>query len=166
MAKVTREPQVAEIARGTAGDIVVFKPRMGVELLSSIEEACRQQSITQGVILSGVGALKRAVFRNVREFPDSFPVSPANRLYYEIEQPLELLSLTGWIAQKQDSSLLIHAHFSASTVMDGKVVAMGGHLSEGTITWIKVVVTLLSYTGLDSRVGFDPYTRSDELFLG
>jgi hypothetical protein len=43
---------------------------------------------------------------------------------------------------------------------------MGGHLSEGTIAWIKVVVTILTCPDLDARVGLDPFTKSDELFLG
>ena len=37
----------------------------------------------------------------------------------------------------------IHAHFAASTVQNETVVTLGGHLTEGTICGIKVVVAIL-----------------------
>jgi len=55
---------------------------------------------------------------------------------------MEIVSLTGWIAAKKDREVEVHAHFSASTVMEDKVITLGGHLTPGTITSIKVVVAI------------------------
>jgi len=56
---------------------------------------------------------------------------------------MELVSLTGWIAPRVDGGAEIHAHFAASTVQNETVVTLGGHLTEGTICGIKVVVAIL-----------------------
>jgi predicted DNA-binding protein with PD1-like motif len=55
---------------------------------------------------------------------------------------MEIVSLTGWMATKEDGEIEVHAHFSASTVMEDQVVTLGGHLISGVITSIKVVVVI------------------------
>ena len=94
------------------------------------------------MILSGIGALKKATFRNLKILPPDLKVERQHRLYLELEQPMEIVSLTGWIAAKEDGQAEIHAHFSASTVIEDKVVTLGGHLIPGTLTSVKVVVVI------------------------
>ena len=76
------------VGSGTVHEIVVSRIKIGVDLLDAINEIVHEKQIVRGVILGGVGALKKAVFRNVREFIETLPVQPGNRLYYELNQPM------------------------------------------------------------------------------
>lgn len=145
--------------------MVQFRVKPGSDLLAAIEEAVKLENIRAGVIVSGLGALKKAVFRNLKWFPESYPVTPGDRLYLEVEKPLELVSLVGWIAPKQDGDVEIHAHFSASTVENEHVITLGGHLTEGTICGIKTVVSILVTTDSGICAGHDKTTRSCDVFF-
>ena len=123
--------------------LVQFRVKPDADLLAAIQEAVEAEGIRAGVIVSGLGALKKAVFRNLRWFPESFPVTPQDRLYLELEQPMELVSLMGWVAPKKGGGVEIHAHFAASMVDGENIVTLGGHLTEGTVCGIKVVVAIL-----------------------
>lgn len=153
------------IGSGNLVRIVQFRVKPGCDLLRAIEEAALSQGIRRAVIVSGLGALRRAVFRNLRVWPKSYPVRPEDRLYLAIERPMELVSLGGWLAPREDGSLEIHAHFSASMVEGDTVVTMGGHLTEGTVTAMKVVVALGEVDHPGMRAGFDTTTESIDLFL-
>jgi predicted DNA-binding protein with PD1-like motif len=133
-----------------------FRAKPGADLLMALKEAVKAEGIRTGVIVSGIGALKKAVFRNLKRFPESYPVTPEDRLYLELERPMELVSLVGWIAPKNSGDVEVHSHFSASTVENDKVITLGGHLTEGTICGIKVVVAILVVT--DGTV----YAEEDE----
>jgi predicted DNA-binding protein with PD1-like motif len=115
----------------------------------------RGKNIRTGLILSGVGALRKATFRNLKILPQNLKVEKHHRLYLELEQPMEIVSLTGWMATKEDRELEVHAHFSASTVTEGKVVTLGGHLIPGIITSIKVVVVIGVIEETNIRAGLD-----------
>ena len=54
--------------------IVQFRVREGTDLLDAIGQAVHLQKIESGVIISGVGALYKAIFRNLIVFPKSFPM--------------------------------------------------------------------------------------------
>jgi predicted DNA-binding protein with PD1-like motif len=118
------------------------KLEMDIDLLQGIQELTEREKIRAGVILSGIGALKKATFRNLKILPPDLKVEKHHRLYLELEQPMEIVSLTGWMATKEDGDLEVHAHFSASTVIEDKVVTLGGHLVPGVITSVKVVVVI------------------------
>lgn len=146
--------------------ILQFRIKPGSDLLQAIAEGIQAEGVQTGVFVSGLGALRKAIFRNLKVFPEKFPVHPEDRLYLEITAPMELVSLTGWIAPRLDGGTEIHAHFAASTVRNETVVTLGGHLTEGTICGIKVVVALL-VTGADqARAAMDPYSKSLDIFLG
>ena len=145
--------------------LVQFRIKPDADLLAAIEEAIEAEGIRAGVILSGLGALKKAVFRNLRWFPKSYPVTPEDRLYLEMEKPMELVSLMGWIAPKKGGGVEIHAHFSASTVEDDRIVTLGGHLTEGTVCGIKVVVAILVPAGDSVYADEDGETRTFDIFF-
>jgi len=140
--------------------IVQFRVEVGSDLLKAIEEAVTKEEIKAGVFVSGLGALTRGVFRNLIRFPKEYPVKDDDRLYLTVETPLELVSLGGWVAGRSDGTPEIHCHFSASTVMEGKVTTLGGHLTYGTIAGIKVVVAIAVLPeGTESTI-YDVYTKS------
>ena len=105
---------LSQIGSQAVQRMVQFRARPDAPLLAAIEEAVRAESIGAGVIVSGLGALKKAVFRNLKHFPPRFPITPDDRLYLEVAKPMELVSLTGWIAPREDGAPEIHAHFAAS----------------------------------------------------
>jgi predicted DNA-binding protein with PD1-like motif len=130
------------IGKGRIDRIVMGKLKIGADLLGAIEELAREEKIRTGIILSGIGALEKAVFRNAKVIPPDYKMDDKYRLFLEVKTPLELISLSGWIATTEKGELNVHAHFMASTVIDEKVVSLGGHLTRGTITSIKNVVTI------------------------
>ena len=144
------------IGKGRLDRIVMGKLGMEIDLLEGIREMVKKEKIQTGVILSAVGALKKAVFRNLKILPSNLKVEDRHRLYLELEQPLEIVSLTGWMATKEDGEIEIHAHFSASTVMEDKIVTLGGHLTPGTITSVKVVIVIGVIENSDIKAGLDP----------
>ena len=145
--------------------LVQFRVKPDADLFAAIEEAIEAEGIRAGVIVSGLGALKKGVFRNLRWFPKNYPVTPQDRLYMEMEQPMELVSLMGWIAPKKDGGVEIHAHFSASTVEDDSIVTLGGHLTEGTVCGIKVVIAILVLTDASVYADEDGETRTFDIFF-
>ena len=156
---------IDQIGSQTVRRVVQFRARRGASLLGAIEEAVQAEGIRAGVIVSGLGALEKAVFRNLRQFPKQFPVRPADRLYLEITQPMELVSLTGWIAPRTGGGAEIHAHFAASLVDGDSVATMGGHLTRETICGIKVVVAILEVAPEGVAAREDSDTRTHDLFL-
>jgi predicted DNA-binding protein with PD1-like motif len=145
--------------------VVQFRLKPGADLLKAIAEALTAERVKAGIFLSGLGALRKAIFRNLKVFPEKFPVTPADRLYLDIAAPLELVSLTGWIAPRPDGGTEIHAHFAASTVLNESVVTLGGHLTEGTICSIKVVVAVGVLDGKGIRADQDPATSATDIFF-
>jgi len=149
-------PRLLEgIGKGRMGRVVMGKLAMDVDLLEAIEELVKKERIRTGVILSGIGALKKATFRNLKVLPPDLKVEKHHRLYLELEQPMEIVSLTGWIATRENGEPEIHAHFSASTVINDQVVTLGGHLTPGTLTSLKVVIVIGEIEDTDIRAGLD-----------
>jgi predicted DNA-binding protein with PD1-like motif len=144
--------------------LVQFRVKPDVDLLKAIEEAVDAEGVRAGVIVSGLGALKKALFRNLKVFPKSYPVTAKDRLYLEVTNPMELVSLAGWIAPKTGGGVEVHAHFSASTVENDTVVTLGGHLTEGTICGIKVVVAILELAEGGVYADKDGTTKSFDIF--
>ncbi|MCX5909851.1 MAG: DNA-binding protein, partial [Deltaproteobacteria bacterium] len=130
------------IGSGKFGRIVVARISIGVDFLEALHEVVRREKIKNGIILMGIGALQKAVFRNVKNFPKEFPLTPQDRVYFEVRKPLEIVSLTGYIVPKMNGEPHIHAHFSASTVVGEAIATYGGHLDQGSITSVKVAVVI------------------------
>jgi predicted DNA-binding protein with PD1-like motif len=145
--------------------IVIGKLKIGVDLLEGIREIIRKEGIRSGVFLSGLGALKKAVFRNAKIMPPDYKMKDEYRLYVEIDRPLELVSLPGWIATKENEETEVHAHFAASTVIKDQVVTLGGHLTPGTITSIKCVIIIGVIEDSRIRAAIDPNVNQMEIYF-
>jgi predicted DNA-binding protein with PD1-like motif len=76
---------------------------------------------------------------------------------------MEIVSLTGWLATKGDGELEIHAHFSASTVMEDRIVTLGGHLIPGALASVKVVIIIGVIEESNIKAGLDPRTGQVDL---
>jgi predicted DNA-binding protein with PD1-like motif len=154
------------IGEGKIKRIVIGKLRIGVDLLEGIEELVRREDISTGVILSGVGALQKGIFRNAKVVPPDYKMDDKYRLYVEIQKPLELVSLSGWIATTKDGEPEIHIHYLATTVIDDRIVSLGGHLVKGTITSIKVVVLIGVIDETNIKAALDPKTDQFDVDFG
>ena len=145
--------------------MVQFRVKEGSDLLLAIKEAIKKENIGTGVVVSGIGALNKAIFRNLKRFPTQFPVQRNDRIYLEITAPMELVSLGGWIAKTGSGEQQIHIHFSASTVKDETVITLGGHLIEGTIAGIKVVIGIAVLEDGKAFAKFDENTKSLDIMF-
>lgn len=151
------------IGTGRIERIVVGKLAMEADLLEGILELVKREGIRTGLILSAVGALRKATFRNVKRMPPDLKVKEEHRVYLQLNQPMEIVSLTGWVAAKENGGVEVHAHFSASTVMEDKVITLGGHLIPGAITSIKVVVAIAVIEESNIQAAVD--SRIDQIDL-
>jgi len=138
---------------------------MNTDLLAGISELVRREGIRAGLILSAVGALREATFRNIKTLPPNLKVKKKHRVYVKLNQQMELVSLTGWVATKRNGDPEVHAHFSVSTVIDGKVTTLGGHLTRGIMTSIKVVVAIGVLDGRGIKAVMDPRIHQIDLKL-
>jgi len=143
--------------------IVQFRVKRGVDLLQAVTEAAKQEKIKAGVIISGLGALDQAVFRNLRHWPASFPVQDQDRIFLKITSPLELVSFTGWIAAKDNGEPEVHAHFAASTVEGETVRTYGGHLTQGTVAGVKTVVAVAVVEDGSMRAIIEEETKATDV---
>jgi predicted DNA-binding protein with PD1-like motif len=144
------------VSRGQMNRIVIGKLGIDIDLLEGIKELAKREKVQTGIILSAVGALKKAIFRNLKILPPDLKIEKHHRLYFELEQPMEIVSLTGWMATNEDRDLEVHAHLSASTVIQDQIITLGGHLTSGIITSIKVVVVIGVIEDSNIKVGLDP----------
>ncbi len=142
--------------KGRMNRVVMGKLKGDVDLLEAIKELAKKEAVQTGIILSAVGALKKAIFRNLKVLPPDLKVEKHHRIYLELEQPMEIVSLTGWMATREDGEIEVHAHLSASTVIQDQVTTLGGHLTSGIITSIKVVVVIGVIEDSNIRAGLDP----------
>ena len=83
-----------------------FRIKSDADLLQAISEAVSAEGIKAGVFVSGLGALKKAIFRNLKVFPKKYPVTDEERLYLEVTSPMELVSLTGDLFFSSHGSVL------------------------------------------------------------
>ena len=150
--------------QGGLGRVVVMRLAPGCDLLKALQEITEKENIRAGVVLSGVASLSQVTLRNVRLFPDAFPIADRQRIYTPKKEPLELLSLSGNISRR-DGSIHIHCHVTISSGLDdGR--AYGGHLIDGCLIFSTGEVVIAEITGLDMKRSADPETKTIELYLG
>ena len=133
--------------------VLVARIDPGEDLQKSFETIAERERISAGVILSVVGSLGKAKLRNLKSYPTRHPISDADRLYEEVNGPLEILNVTGNICRTTDNEIHVHAHIILSKAVDGKIVLLGGHLTEGSETFVMVE----AFIGVLEKGGF---TRS------
>jgi len=154
------------IGTGKIGRIVMARIPVGVDLLDAIYEVVSREKIQKGLILMGIGALQKAVFRNLKVFPKEYPVTPKDRIYFEVQRPLELLSLTGYIVPQTNGGLHVHVHFSASTLVGDTIATYGGHLDKGTITYVKAAVVIGELEGMAMGKKWVEERKTEDLWVG
>ncbi|MGB2824762.1 MAG: PPC domain-containing DNA-binding protein [Phycisphaerae bacterium] len=113
-----------------ATELIALGIQPGEMLLESIQAACRDRDIRNGAVVSGIGTLRTCHMHYIEH--TDFP--PADR-FYRLEKPLELLSVSGIIADGQP-----HLHIVVSCG-DSEVYA--GHLEpESQVAYLAEIAIL------------------------
>ena len=71
------------VGTGRMNRIVMGKLKMDIDLLEGIQELALREGIQTGVILSGVGALRKATFRNLKTLPPDLKVETV--MFFNLE---------------------------------------------------------------------------------
>ncbi len=148
---------------GSLGRVIAIRLAPGADLLRSIREVAQAEGIRAAVIVSGVASLSRATLRNVLQKPDPFPITDAHRIYTSKEETLELLSLSGNIAERE-GEIVVHGHFVVSSGVE-RGLAYGGHLIEGCEVLSTGEVVIAEIVGLPVVRRIDPQTGAAELYF-
>jgi len=143
--------------------VIVSRIKLGSDLLLSLKEIAEEEDIKAGIILSGLGALRKATIRNIKTFPKEFPVTDKNRLFKTIEKPIEVLSLSGNISEKEGEPL-IHAHLTISFIEEADATIQGGHLVEGCIVYPFAEIILGELEDIKMVKVMDYETNTYQLF--
>jgi uncharacterized protein len=161
-----QSPLLEGISTGSFKRIIMGRIPIGADLLEAIYEMAKRENIRNGLILMGIGALSKATFRNLKVFPTEYPITAKDRIYFKVEKPLELVSLTGYIVPKLNGKPHVHAHFAASTVTGETIATYGGHLENGAITHVKAAVAIGELDGMEMGKRWVEERKTEDLWLG
>lgn len=125
-----------------AMEVIAIGLEPGEMLLESIKEAIVKNDIQNGVVVSGIGTLKTCQLHHITH--TNFP---STNEYYTIEKPLELVSISGAIADGEP-----HLHVVVS-YKDKKVYS--GHLENDSEVLYLAEVVILKFNDLKMTRHFD-----------
>lgn len=148
---------------GVMGKILVARLKTGNDLLLSLKKIVEENGIRAGVILSGVGLLGKARIRNVKIFPEKFPISDEHRVVVSFDGPLEILSLSGNISLIEDKPS-VHLHTTLSYYNSADIQVVGGHVIEGCIVFGFAEIMVMEIEGILMEKRFDAETKTFQLF--
>jgi predicted DNA-binding protein with PD1-like motif len=117
------------LVSGNFERVVVFRFKYDTDLLAGMEKLVAEQKIRNGVILSGIGALRNYAIHHVsnRTLPNKVMIEK------DLTGSADIISMNGYIVDQK-----IHAHMTLAT--EGK--AIGGHLDPGNKVFIYAIVTV------------------------
>lgn len=102
------------------GRVALLHLEKGDDLLKSIEEGAAKNGIATGIVVSGIGSLRRASYHYIGATTDK----PRDE-YITVEKPLELVALQGILLEGK-------AHLHAMIAEEGSK-SHAGHVEEGCI---------------------------------
>ena len=123
--------------------LVLVRLNPGDDILDSLSAAVKENAISNGIVLNGLGSLSRYRVHVVETTN-----LPPGDVFFEGEGPFDILSLSGLILDGR-----VHAHITFSNTEK----ALGGHLEQGCRILTFSVIVLAEtpdadFTGWD-RVG-------------
>ncbi len=155
-----------DLKSGKIDEVIVAVVEAGGDIKSAIEEVARKENITSGIVLSGIGTLRRAVLRNPKTYS-----MPPEVLLIEIDGPVELLSLEGNISigipeepgAEGGESINVHLHAVVSN-KEGRT--FGGSVASGNIVWRQVELAIARISGIALRREREEESKLTRLVLG
>ena len=161
---MNQDQEKRRYAVGQLGRVVVMRLGPGDDILPTILQIANECGIVQAIILGGAASLTQARLRNVRRYPEQFPITDEVRVFSAFDGPLELLSLSGNISQTDAGDAYIHCHAAISTGQPD-AMAYGGHLLPETTVFSTAELSLVEVRGCDILRLDDPETRVGELYF-
>lgn len=149
---------------GKSGRVLVARIMPGSDLLQSIRTIVEKHGIKAGVIISGVGLLRKARLRNCKALPKEYPITDTNRSFLTFEKPLEILALSGNISELEGKPW-VHIHITLSHADGGSIEVIGGHLLEGCIVFGFAEIFIMELEDIDMKKRFDKETKTLQLFI-
>jgi len=116
--------------------VVVIGLQPGELLLESIRQVVREHNVQNGAVVSGIGTLKTCQMHYVTH--TGFP--PADRFYTLVDKPLELLSVSGLIADGEP-----HLHIVVSC---GEKEVYAGHLEPNSAVLYLAEIAIQEFSGV------------------
>ncbi|MAF95057.1 MAG: hypothetical protein CMM60_04810 [Rhodospirillaceae bacterium] len=148
-------------AVGAFGRVVVARIMPGADFLEALESIAARHNITSGVILSGIATFTEARFHAVKLLTYDFPYPKEGFAHLHMDEVLELVSVSGTIAEYEQKPM-IHCHMTvASGNKEGKV--WGGHVMKGTIVYATAEIVIAEVVGMKMVRETDPMLKTPQL---
>jgi len=136
----------------------------GSDLLHSICTIVEKHRMKAGIVISGVGLLRKAHLRNCKALPKEYPITDKNRSFLTFDKPLEILALSGNVSEVE-SETWVHIHATLSYVDGESIEIVGGHLLEGCIVFGFAEIFIMELRDIDMKKRFDEETKTPQLFI-
>jgi predicted DNA-binding protein with PD1-like motif len=114
-------------ACGTFGKAVPVRLRTGTDVMAGLKQACETNGIKHGVILAGIGSLRKMTYQVLTPKPET-KMGAGYTEPQVVPGPVEIVNLQGVVFQSETGETLLHVHGTFSD-RDGKVYA--GHVVAG-----------------------------------
>jgi len=154
------------VGKGVKRSLVVTV-ESGSDLVETLEEVAKKESLRNAVVLSGVGSLNKASFRNIETTPRSDADAGSGLLtkgpkmtVRNLRGPMEIISLEGNITRDENDQPVLHLH---GMVSDEEARVFGGALNKGCEVSRQVEIFIAEIDGVDVRRLLNPKTGSKNL---
>jgi|SRR5581483_11804648 len=131
---------------GRAEEIITLGVAPGELLLETVWAAVKKLGIRNGVVVSGIGTLKTCHMHHIDH--DRFP---PRDIHFTIKRPLELLAVSGLIANGEPHLHIVVSHRDKHTY--------GGHLEDKSEVLYMAEIAILKCNSLKMTRVFDPVRR-------
>ncbi len=148
-------------ATGAISRVLVARIMPGADFLEALKDIVARNNITSGIILSGIATFTEARFHAVKLLTHDFPYPKDGFAHLHIDEVLELISLSGTIAEYQKKPL-IHCHMTVASGCEGGRV-YGGHLMKGTIVYATAEISIAEISGMKMVREVDPMLKTPQL---
>jgi len=138
--------------------LIAARMSPGEDVLLGLEKICKDYNIKDGLILKGIGSLRKVKFFDPVVLPDK----KAGYGYSDpicMDGPIELLSLSGMICHDDQGKILLHVHYCLAD-KDGN--GFGGHVIEGNEVLLTTDVVIAEIEGIEMGRAYD---KDLEVFL-
>ncbi len=142
------------IINGKINRVIVMRLFPGMDVMTSLAEACEQANLKNGIILSMIGSLRNAQFMN----PEPKAGTVMGYGYgdpIKLKGAIELVAGAGTICHADDGEVLLHCHVCLS---DKSGKAYGGHFIPGNEVLLTVDVVIGEIEDVDMVRKFDEQT--------
>jgi predicted DNA-binding protein with PD1-like motif len=123
---------VGKVEKSRRDDMLLVRLSDGDDLEGGLEAALKEENVTSGVVVGGVGMVRNAAL--------SFYVGKGEYETVPVDTPAELCALSGNVSTL-DGEVVIHLH---AVVGRPGGAALAGHLSKGVVNMTAEIAILIT----------------------